>query len=423
MTYAKLLRFLVLTGTLVLPLCAHSAPFGIYDPRSLAMGGVGVTMATARNASFINPAMLSATRDDDDFALGVPIVAARAHDPDKALDDIDALQTSGDDLSIALRAVDASPTSPNAASAASALNVFNNDLNKINNKVLDADLFAAATVTIPSKKFGVGIHVSGRANFGAKFTYANADQTLIAGLATDLAQCAADSVGNLANCTSAQATVDADGQITNLQSTLQVRGLAVSEAGLAFARRFASAGNTDIGITLKAQRIRTYDYSISTQETNIDLEIGERRENSANIDLGLVQSIGESGKVGVVVKNLLKKEFTTVLGNKIELQPQARLGVSHHRSWANIGIDVDITKNKPVAEGFDKETRFLAIGAELDVVGILQLRLGYRHDLAGNYDGLPSIGLGFSPLGIHIDAAVAGNDKEMAAGVQLGFNF
>ena len=408
---------------LSVPVLAQAAAFGIYDPRSLGMGGVGVTMATARNASFFNPAMLSATREDDDFALGVPIVAARANDPDKALDDIDALETSGDDLSNTLRAFDAAPTAPNATAAASSLAVFNTDLNKISNKVLDADVFAGAILTIPSKKFGVGVHVSGRANFGAKFVFAGTDQALISGLATDLNQCAADPVGNAANCTSAQATVDADGQITNLQSRLLVRGLALSEAGLAFARRFGSAGNTDIGITLKAQRIRTYDYAISTQETEIDTRRGERNENSANIDLGIAKAFGESYKAGLVVKNVLRKEFITVLGNKIELRPQARLGMSHHRSWGNIGIDLDLTKNKPVAEGFDKETRFVAVGAEIDVFSTLQLRLGYRHDLAGNYDGMPSVGLGFSPFGVHIDAAIAGNDKEMAAGVQLGFNF
>ncbi len=112
-----------------------------------------------------------------------------------------------------------------------------------------------------------------------------------------------------------------------------------------------------------------------------------------------------------------------MLGNKIELKPQARLGMSYHRSWVNLGVDVDLTKNKPVAEGFDKETRFAAIGAELDLIGTLQLRIGYRHDLTGNYEGMPSVGLGFSPFGLHIDVAVAGNSKEAAAGAQLGFNF
>jgi F plasmid transfer operon, TraF, protein len=419
MKLEKSVPTMFLTAGLLVSTGAQAASFGNYDPRSLGLGGVGVTMATARNANFFNPAMLAATRSDDDFAIGLPIVSARISDADKAIDDIDALETSGKNLSNALTAFDATPSFANAGTAGVALAAFSNDLGKINNKVLDADLFAGGIMTIPSKKFGVGLHVSGRANFGAKFTYASTDQTLINSLSTNLSSCAG---GNAGACASAQTQVT-NGQINNLQSRLQVRGIAVSEVGLAFARRFESVGDADIGITLKGQRIRTYDYSISAQDTKIDLKLGERQESAANFDVGFARSYGENFKSGVVIKNVLKKEFTTVLGNKIELKPQARLGMSYHRSWVNLGVDLDLTKNKPVAEGFDKETRFAAIGAELDLIGTLQLRMGYRHDLAGNYDGMPSVGLGFSPFGLHIDVAVAGNSKEMAAGAQLGFNF
>lgn len=419
MKLEKLNLAILLAAGLLVPVGAQAVSFGTYDPRSLGLGGVGVTMATARNANFFNPAMLAATRSDDDFAIGLPIVSARISDADKAIDDIDALETSGNNLSNALTAFDATPSFANAGTAGVALAAFNNDLGKINNKVLDADLFAGGIMTIPSKKFGVGLHVSGRANFGAKFLYAAADQGTITSLAANLNSCAG---GNLLACSAAQGAVT-NGNIDNLQSTLQVRGIAVSEVGLAFARRFESVGDADIGITLKAQRIRTYDYSISAQDTKIDLKLGEKQESAANIDIGFARSYGENFKSGVVIKNLVKKEFTTMLGNKIELKPQARLGMSYHRSWVNLGVDVDLTKNKPVAEGFDKETRFAAIGAELDLIGTLQLRIGYRHDLTGNYEGMPSVGLGFSPFGLHIDVAVAGNSKEAAAGAQLGFNF
>jgi F plasmid transfer operon, TraF, protein len=428
MKLEKSVPTIVLTAGLLVSTGVQAASFGNYDPRSLGLGGVGVTMATARNANFFNPAMLSATRSDDDFAIGLPIVSARVADADKALDNIDALETSGKNLSNALTALDAAGTNPvalqpAAAAAGSALATFSNDLGKISNKVLDADLFAGGIMTIPSKKFGVGLHVSGRANFGAKFIYAANDKNaIIDPLSANLISCAANPVANSGACTNAQNAV-VNGKINGLQSTLQVRGIAVSEVGLAFARRFESVGDADIGITLKGQRIRTYDYSISAQDTKIDLKLGERQESAANFDVGFARSYGENFKSGVVIKNVLKKEFTTVLGNKIELKPQARMGVSYHRSWVNLGVDLDLTKNKPVAEGFDKETQFAAIGAELDLIGTLQLRMGYRHDLAGNYDGMPSLGLGFSPFGMHIDVAVAGNSKEVAAGAQLGFNF
>ena len=61
MLLKKTLLAASLAAGLTISLSAQAAPFGIYDPRSLAMGGVGVTMATARNANFYNPAMLSAS--------------------------------------------------------------------------------------------------------------------------------------------------------------------------------------------------------------------------------------------------------------------------------------------------------------------------------------------------------------------------
>jgi hypothetical protein len=96
--------------------------------------------------------------------------------------------------------------------------------------------------------------------------------------------------------------------------------------------------------------------------------------------------------------------------------------MSHHTDWSIVGVDLDVTKNDPV--GFlGKESQFLAVGTELNLLSILQLRLGYRHDLAGNYDGLYSVGVGFSPLGIHLDLGLAGNDNEVAAGFQFGLSF
>jgi hypothetical protein len=400
---------------------ALAAPFGTYDPRSLAMGGVGVTTATARNANFFNPAMLAATRDDDDFALGLPIIAVGARTTSKDLvDDVSDLIDSVDALDAQLAAFANAPNQALAGPAAASLRNFDTALARVSNNVMDVDGFAGAIITFPSKSVGGGVHVGGRANFGARFNYAAADAGLLNTVATNLENCAA---GNNAACTTAQGALDAQGNINGLQSTMQVRGLLVREVGVAAASRFPSLHDIDLGVTLKAQRIRSFDYVVSSQNSDIDFEQGQKDDNAVNVDIGATKTYGDAYKAGVVVKNLFKKDITTVLGNTIEMAPQVRLGVSHHRGWATFGADLDITRNKPVATGFDQETQFLALGAEFDAFGTLQLRLGYRHDLAGNYDGVPSIGLGFSPFGIHIDVAAAVTDKEVAGGLQLGFNF
>jgi hypothetical protein len=418
-TMKKTLLATAMLSALGASFSAQAAQFGIYDPRSLGMGGVGVTTATARNANFFNPAALAATKDDEDFALGLPIVAARVSDQDKLLDDIDDLETRGDALSNALNTFNATPNTPTATATQTALRDFNAILSKVNNKVLDANVFAGAILAIPSKKVGVGLHVSGRADFGAKLNYQ--DATFFNTIDAELGNCIADNT----TCGAAQTTInanrDADGNL-RWNSQLQLRGMTVSEVGVAFARRFNDWGGVDIGLTPKIQKIKTLDKLINAQSAEIDVDQDVKEENAFNFDVGVTKVYGDSMKAGLVVKNVLNKEFTTILGNKIDMKPQARLGVSHHTNWTTVGLDVDLTKNKPIAPGFDKETQFLGIGAELDV-WLLQLRVGYRHDLAGNYDGIPSVGLGLNLFGLHLDAAVAGNDKEAAASVQLGLNF
>jgi hypothetical protein len=111
-----------------------------------------------------------------------------------------------------------------------------------------------------------------------------------------------------------------------------------------------------------------------------------------------------------------------VLDNKIELKPQYRLGLSHHSSWSTLALDVDLNKSKPIA--FEQEAQFVGLGFEFDVWNFVQLRVGYRGDLTGNYDGIPSAGFGLALAWLHLDAAVArrGNDEVMGS-VQLGLRF
>jgi hypothetical protein len=82
-------------------------------------------------------------------------------------------------------------------------------------------------------------------------------------------------------------------------------------------------------------------------------------------------------------------------------------------------------ENDPVA--FEKPTQYASIGAELDVYDTLQLRLGYRTNLSVSDSAVASVGLGFSPFGVHLDIAAMANpsdpEKEAGAALELGFYF
>lgn len=408
-------------------------PFGLFDPRSIAMGGTGVSSGTGGNASYFNPALLAAARPKDRFAFEM-MFAARASDPDKLADDLDRMESSGQSLTDALTQFNQSaPLTPQqqaaAGTLANALSGFRSTLQTVNNKTLEGNLFASPlTVGVPGKDLGWAFHAGARADFGAKLFFESSDDTLLTSYQT-----AASNYANAAAGTEAAAfaaliaafDTNNDGMLDdpNLQSHLDVRGAVFGEVGVSLAREFQTGSeNFAVGITPKYLKVYTFDYSVSPQRSEISKDKGRMDYTSSNLDIGVAKNLGSGFKSGLVVKNAIARTYTTVLGNPIEVKPQIRAGVSHHTGWTTVAFDLDLTENRPVA--FDKPTRYAGIGAEFDVWGFLQLRAGYRADLSGNYSGVPSVGLGVSFFGLHLDLAVARRGEEdIAAALQLGIKF
>ncbi|MDP2759131.1 MAG: hypothetical protein Q8O64_01815, partial [Sideroxyarcus sp.] len=148
-------------------------------------------------------------------------------------------------------------------------------------------------------------------------------------------------------------------------------------------------------------------------------------ETMFTFDLGASRTIKTDGgnvvKTGLVAKNILSRKATTILGNEVEIAPQLTAGVAYGGSWYTTTADLDLLKNKAVLKGLNKDAQYLRVGAELDAWGWAQFRLGYRHDLAGNYDGLPSVGVGLFHV-LDLSVAAVGK-KEAAVAMQLGIRF
>jgi hypothetical protein len=423
----KTLLATTLTAGLLAALSAQAGS-SVYDPRSLAMGGVGITTATARNASFLNPAALAATKEDEDFAFNVT-AAVRAADPDKLIDDIDSLETTGDALTNAYNAFNLASNDlakqAQAGQLSNALAAFKSDLSKVNNKAFDASAFAGTILAIPSKKFGIALHAGVQADFGAKLSYR--DSAFFDLLSPQLAACsiaATECVDTDPNNVTVQTLLNSktvNGEL-QLDSRLELRGIAVSEVGLSLARRFEEYGGIDIGLTPKMQKVKTFNQSISAQNAEIDLDRNTLEASKFNLDVGVTKSYGDRYKAGLVITNLINNDYDLAGSTeKIRLERQVRLGVSHHTDWTVVGLDADLTKKKGL-NGFSQDSQFVGLGAELDV-WLLQLRVGYRHDLSGNYDGMASVGLGLNLFGLHLDLGAAGNENEGAASLQIGLNF
>lgn len=290
---------------------------------------------------------------------------------------------------------------------------------------------------------------------------------------TDAAQVTAinDSVDTVANYTSPDTVDTAAGDIrifengalstqaedAELNSQIEVIAVAVAELGLSLSREFDIQGEKiAIGITPKLQKVSTFHY-VSELDNEEDIEtddIEDSQEDSSkvNLDIGASYRFGAENNwtVGLVAKNLLGGDFDvadaeikgsapadcdnnpatpnevcTLEGGKVSLNPQYRAGLAYSSDWINVAADLDLVENDPIA--FENPTQYASIGAELDVFSTLQLRAGYRTNLSVSNAEVVSVGLGFSPFGIHIDIAAMANpsDPEKEAGVALetGFYF
>jgi len=229
----------------------------------------------------------------------------------------------------------------------------------------------------------------------------------------------------------------------DLTSNVQIIAVGITEIGITLSREFSIAGeDIAIGITPKFQTIKTFNYVASVEEEDIkeeDIKETEQDFSDFNLDIGIAYQFGSSKQwqAGLVAKNLFSKEYETEsneygpTGNKeisketISLDTQFRGGISHSTDWTVVAFDLDLMENDPVA--FEAPTQYASIGAELDLFDTLQFRAGYRTNLSVSDSAIASIGLGFSPFGVHIDLAAMANpsdpEKEAGAALELGFYF
>lgn len=410
---------------------AVALPFQSIDPRSLSMGGTGTASGTSANAAFMNPALLAATQQDEDFSIELPIIGGRFVDKDNLIDEIDAYQNNSleSNLTTAINAFKLSPTDGNAAVVATEAGALWAQLSKLANKAAQGEFSAGFVVGIPSKKLGASFSANARAVGGGLLEVTSDDSTLVNGIVADGSTSAAALAANPAIQDQLTGTQDV---VNKLTSNLQARGAVVSEVSLALAREFTVAGHSfAVGVTPKYQSVTTYDYKMGVNAASIDADQGKKEYSDFNLDVGIAKDYANGWKVGMVVKNLISNEYKTApyvtpglvapAVSTLKIAPQARLGVAHFTEWTTVSMDVDL--NKSDSFGFDSKTQYIGLGAELNVYKTVQLRLGYRHNMSDSATSMPTIGLGLSPFGVHIDVAVAANDAELAGALQLGFRF
>ena len=407
------------------PGLANATTFGTYDPRSLAMGGTGVSQANIDHAAYYNPALLSVAQDDDDFSSLVTL-GARAYDPDKLLEAIQDHQDGNYETTLdeSITTFQSSPTQANAALVGKNAQTLKNSYLNISGKTIDLEAQLGAGIAIPSKGLGFAVTYQGRAMAGIVLNISAADDALMQeyiNAANDLGDNGTIDNGPYPNAICGIEFCSTSGKLT---STASVRGALVLEGGVSLSHEFESLANWSIGITPKTVQVNTYDYIVPVENSEIDEDKGKLEYEDSNIDIGIAKRISEGWKFGMVVKNAVKKEYKTVLGNTIVLEPAARMGVSHHTNWTTLALDVDLTENDRIGLTGEK-TQYAAMGMEFDL-SLLQLRIGGRHNMSaedGRNPNMLTAGVGLYIFGFHADLAYAKGEDEVAAALQLGFQF
>jgi hypothetical protein len=342
-------------------------------------------------------------------------------------------------------------------------------LASLSNRALRGGIGGGAGLAIPSKKFSAALSFNSNVTFSGKLNVSEADLNVLGAYTqatkayadtlaafTGASQEVADILDNITNgdasrageltaantaLNTAETNLDSfqygttggtsgndiftGGELAGgadnitLSSTVEIIAVSISEAALSFSREFNFKGHdVAIGLTPKLQRIDVYDYVISVEDDVEGDDISDFGVDKTgfNLDIGASTQFGHEnrGHLGIVAKNLLSQKLTSINGNTVEISPQLRAGVAYEAwGWVNLAADLDLMENDPIA--FEDGTQFLGLGAEADVLGFMQVRLGFRTNLAAGKQEVISGGLGLSPFGLfHLDIGAYANASDPA---------
>lgn len=209
---------------------------------------------------------------------------------------------------------------------------------------------------------------------------------------------------------------------TESRSELELQGALVTEAGFSFSKQFHTWQGLSAGATVKVIQFQTVDYRARIVDaTGANFAFRDHRTvfSDPNIDLGLAGILSGNLRWGIVIRNLLERDYVTARGNIIELRPQARIGFAWETDKITLAADLDLTRNEPL--GFDPDKRFLGLGIERRW-SRWSLRAGLRHNIVDNTE-LYSLGLAVRMGRTQLEVSGAGTDDTAALALQFDVRF
>lgn len=368
-----------------------------FDTRSFAMGGVGVSNADYLVSAFHNPALGANYDESDDVGLLIPSIGVSVADKDRLIEQLD-------DFSGTYKKLENNRNIANA-------NTVINSLKKMQGDQAHATAGAGLAVAIPTKYLSVNL-----------FSRAYADLLVIADIEnTDL---------------DATTIINQQG----LKSKGITMGVSVVETGVALASSFdIDYGKLLVGFTPKYQSVQAVNYIVDINNYKFDdwdNEKYESKESKFNVDLGVAFDTEKGYTIGLAAKNLLSNTYRTKTINNVtgeyKINPVYTLGASYNHKFFTLAADIDLNETEkftsvtgtsnPLKED---NTQFAGIGAEFNAWDWAQLRVGYKHDIAGTLEDEVTAGIGISPFDVvHIDLAASyAGENQFGGAIQTYFTF
>lgn len=413
-----------LSVTLATPAAAGTS-YGIYDARTLAMGGASVASANNDNAQFYNSALLAFNDEIEektqDGRFLFPILVPQVSESAITLEDL-AQDDPRQNITRAINAFNAAPDAVNARAVLAQTENLNAALADVDGEDLSSDIYFGMAVSEPGKFHGAGFFFGTRLVAGGLTTVTESDRAIL----DDYREALTFVSSGGSQGEEHPELFDANGGLIDpgntFDSSVSAAGVLITEAGVAMSRQLNIFGQAfAAGFSFKVQRIDAFEDVETVADDRVDVDRNRQYNRGVNFDIGLVKELGEHWRIGVAVKDILPNNYDTALGTPIRLRPRARLGAAYQTDKLQVAVDVDVSSNEPL--GNESRTQEAALGIEWHLQTPLKLRAGYRYDFQGNRDGVASLGIGTIWKRLAIDVAYAAGSDARALALQLGYVF
>lgn len=398
--------------------------YGIFDARTLALGGTGVALGDIDTGHFYNPALTAFHQGHEDHTRdgshSFHAVLAALSDGARTAADAIADDLEGR-LSAAIDSLNEVPTAAAARAGINAARDLDNAMRHLDGKDINADGYLGYSVSLPGDNEGGAFFVGSRFIGRGVSEINSADFELLQDYVEALEFVESGGTAGEEH----PELRDAEGRFIDpsfrIQSSAAGTGLLLSELGVSAGKQYTLWGQSvAFGLAPKVVYLRIFDEDWRVVDGEF-ASIGENRtEFYFNLDLGAAVTLADHWRIGLAVKDLRTKTIITDIGDRIELQPRSRLGLAYISETFDVGLDAELDKT-PAVQGV-KARQDISLGAEYRL-SQLAFRLGYRHDLEGSVGDQFSAGLGWHFHRLLMDISYLQGDGGEGAGLRLGWSY